>query len=130
MNKNIEVINNSLWAVRFSYVPQIAELGYTGDLNGLEAAAAFTDDGKLVLNKQHEIYPTLKAMMLRIMPNSDQELAAKVDVIQSKEHDSYDRFYMFVLNTEIKRRTIAAKCHGGFNSRIQEVLNFILGKDG
>ena len=129
MNKNIEVINNNLWAVRFSYVPQITELEYTRELNDLEAAAAYTDDGKLILNKQHEIYSTLKAMVLQIMPNSDQELAAKVNVMQSKDHDSYDRFYIFVLETEIKRRTIAEKCHGGF-SRIKKVMNLILGKDG
>lgn len=107
INKNIEVINEKLWAVRFSYLPYITELEYSGDSNRLEfRVASFTNDGKIVLNKQHEIYSILKAMLQRIMPNSDQELVDKINAAKSKEQDQYVKFYLFVLDTEIKRRSI------------------------
>lgn len=67
MNKNIEVINENLWAVNYSFVKMnfIKELSFnnSGDVFAL---AVLTNDGKIVMNKDlpYAVYvPFLKAIM-------------------------------------------------------------------
>lgn len=67
MNKNIEVINENLWAVNYSFVKMnfIKELSFnnSGDVFAL---AVLTNDGKIIMNKDlpYAVYvPFLKAIM-------------------------------------------------------------------
>jgi hypothetical protein len=67
MNPNIQVISENLWAVSFSYV----KAGYIKELsfkpNEGNAGMSYTQDGKLILNKDDEIamkyVKTLKVIM-------------------------------------------------------------------
>ncbi len=125
MNRNIEVINNNLLAVRFSYLPQIPDLKYSGDIYNVDVKlASFTEDGKIVLNKQHELYPTLKAMFQRIMIHTDQELEAKINAMRNKTLDQYEKVYTFILVTEKERRNIQKQYQEKYN-RLKRFLKFI-----
>ena len=55
MNKNIEVINENLWAVNYNYV----QVGYIQELtfnykDNPDRLACITNDGKIVLNKEYD----------------------------------------------------------------------------
>jgi len=108
MNQNIQVINENLWAVNFYYLQYIPELDYKGTKEDLDLkVTSYTNDGKIVLNKNHEIYPTLKNFIPRLMKNTDAELEKKISEMKNKTIDSYEEFYMFALELEINRRSIA-----------------------
>lgn len=108
MNPNIEVINENLWAVNFYHLQYIPELDYEGSLDDLDSKiASYTNDGKTVLNKHHEIYPTLKWLVPRLMENNDRELEKKISEMKSKTRDSYEKLYLFALELETNRRTIS-----------------------
>lgn len=128
MNRNIEVINNNLLAVRFSYLPQIPDLKYSGDTHDVDVKlASFTEDGKIILNKQHELYPTLKAMFQRIMVNTDQELEEKINAMRNKTTDQYEKVYTFILDAEKERRSIFKQCKDKSKkcNRLRKFFKFI-----
>jgi hypothetical protein len=107
MNQNIEVINENLWAVNFYYLRYIPELEYTGSNEDFSKIASYTNDGKTLLNKHNELYPTLKTFIPRLMKNTDADLELKIYGMKNKTRDSYEEFYMFALELEINRRSIA-----------------------
>lgn len=108
MNQNIEVINENLWAINFYYHPYILELEYTGDQENLDLkVASYTNDGKIILNKHNEIYPTLKKFVPALMKNTDDDLEKKLFGMKNKIRDSYEELYMFCLELEINRRSVA-----------------------
>ncbi|WP_096230491.1 hypothetical protein [Thermoanaerobacterium sp. RBIITD] len=128
MNKNIEIINENLWAVNFHHLRYIKDLPYTcNDPDSLDKVASLTDNGIIVLNKSHEIYPTLKQLFPRLMQNTDKELLMKIDYMQDKNRDGYDRVYKYCLNAVLKRRMVKKQ----FNEQSKEkpifkqILNFI-----
>lgn len=127
-NPNIEVINDHLWAVNFYYVRYIDDLTYhCDDHDALDKPASITNDGVIILNKSHEIYPILKNLISRIMESTDYELMGKLDYMKDKDRDGYDRFYKLVLETEVKRRSVEKQHKGQLKGKspLKRLLNFI-----
>lgn len=93
MNKNIEVINENLWAVEFEYVKMgfIKEFTFN-KVNGSDYAT-LTQDAKIILNKNKPIYKSIVRYLLIIMKMPGNQLACDKG------------FYKFikVINTETKK---------------------------
>lgn len=74
MNKNIEVINENLWAVEFEYV----SMGYIKELIFSKTKPSdyycFTKDGKIILNKNQSYYKDMLKMLNVIMKFKDEQL--------------------------------------------------------
>ncbi len=112
MNKNIEVINENLWAVNQHYVKN----GYIKELSNLEGFnpelhdANLTNDGILILNTCSPVYDTLKKITVRVMEKADDELQVAHKSMQSISNpDGYEKMYLSVLGWEIKRRCVRAE---------------------
>ena len=62
MNKNIEIINKKLWAVRFSWLDFIPEISIKPDPTAPieEEPGRITNDGLMILNKDHQGYLRLR----------------------------------------------------------------------
>lgn len=109
MNLNIEVIAPDLWAVNFQWVKNgwIKELCFVPDAKCNCKYACLKDDGTMVINKGSEFYPMLKSFMLKIMQRTDSELNDSVQILNNKAVlDNYERFYLNVMEWEIKRRCV------------------------
>ncbi len=123
MNQNIEVINHDLWAVNFNLLPYIHELAYAGSHDDLDVKiASFTQDGKIVLNKSHEIYSVLMLLLQRLMKNKDQDIKKKINEMRSKESDPTEEFYIFALDLELKRRSISKEYARGKPFSIKNLI--------
>lgn len=109
MNPNIEVIAPDLWAVNFQWVKEgwIKELRFVPDAKCNCEYACLKDDGTMVINKGSDFYPMLKSFMLKIMQRTDSELNDSVQNLNNKAVlDNYERFYLNVMEWEIKRRCV------------------------
>lgn len=77
MNPNIEVINENLWAVEFAYVNQ----GWVKDLSFTSTKPSdyycFTQDGKVVLNKDQSHCKDLLKMLNIIMKFRGEQLGTE-----------------------------------------------------
>lgn len=92
MNKNIEVINENLWAVNQQYV----KLGYIKELSTLPGMSpetkpiSLTEQGILVLNTVDPVYDITRKLLIRIMQHSDEQLQDAYEKMQKvKEPDAY-----------------------------------------
>lgn len=112
MNKNIEVINENLWAVNSAYIRMglIQELVPLSEgITSENPYASLTNDGILILKNESEFYPILKNLMQRIMGHSDEQLKFAEDKMRKvSEQDAYEKMYLNVLEWEIKRRCVKA----------------------
>lgn len=76
MNKNIEVINESLWVVDFDHI----KMGWIKDISfnnpNPSDYATFTKDGKIVLNKNKPIYKVMTRYLSIIMKMHSNHLAS------------------------------------------------------
>ena len=112
MNKNIEVINENLWAVnsayiKMGYIPELVPLA-EGDISK-NPYASLTNDGILILKSESEFYPILKNLMQRIMQHTNKQLLYAILKMRSiSEPDAYEKMYLNVLDWEIKRRYVKA----------------------
>jgi hypothetical protein len=128
MNKNIEVINPYLWGVNYHHLKFIKELTYQDNSPGaLEKPASLTNDGIIVLNKSHEMYPTLKQFFPKIMESTDEELLYKIKYMKDKDRDGYDRVYKYCLDAEAKRRFLEKEFQKQNKGKplIRKILNFL-----
>lgn len=81
MNKNIEVINEKLWAVNFSLIQYIKEISYTPDpyYEAYKEFGRMLDDKAVVLlNKDHAGYQLTKQFLLKAMRYSNSKLKRKI----------------------------------------------------
>lgn len=109
MNKNIEVINENLWAVNIQYVK-------SGYINGLRiipdtktGQLNVTDAGIIVIDKASVLYPALKMLFLKIMHKTTDELEEILAKgIHMKTLDKVDDLLINVVGWEIKRRCVKA----------------------
>lgn len=109
MNPNIEVIAPDLWAVNFQWVKEgwIKELRFVPDAKCNYEYICLKDDGTMVINKGSEIYPVLKKFILKLMQLTDSELEIAAQNLKNKALlDNYERFYLNVMEWEIKRRCV------------------------
>ena len=74
MNRNIEVINENLWAVNQYYVKQgfIQELKILPNKTPELYDISLTNQGILVLNKAAYSYEVTKLLVIRIMRHTDE----------------------------------------------------------
>lgn len=112
MNRNIEVINENLWAVNQYYV----KVGYIKELKNLPSkkpekhGISLTNQGILILNTADPVYSITRKLLLRIMEHSDEQLQFAVHEIREvQEPDGYEKMYLNVLEWEIKRRFVKAE---------------------
>lgn len=111
MNKNIEVINENLWAVNQEYV----KAGYIRDIVTLSGQTpeknpiSLHDYGILILNKNDPAYEITRKTLIRIMGHTDNQLKfAHEKMISLKKTDAYEKMYLNVLGWEIERRCVRA----------------------
>lgn len=111
MNRNIEVINEHLWAVNREYV----KAGYIKELtpiigsDDINEYASLTDDGIMILNKRSELYPTLKLFIPKIMAYTDEVLLHCMESVKVNVSDNYEKLYLNVMEWEVKRRCVMAE---------------------
>lgn len=148
MNSNIEVINENLWAVEFAYVNQ----GWIKDLSFCQTKPSdyfcFTQDGKIVLNKDQSYYKDILKILNIIMKFRDEQLGSekgyyfflrifipKADnltdqafekFIQSAQLDQVQKLFNQLSDLEQKRRIIHAEYIKGIKkpSGIDKIKKF------
>jgi hypothetical protein len=85
MNRNIEVIKEHLWSVRFSLIPFIDEISYNEDLS--EHNHFFlAGNGTIVLNQESNIYEHIKDAFLKLNNRSNLMLNSKLKKLNRKSN--------------------------------------------
>lgn len=101
MNRNIEVINENLWAVNMQYLKE----GYIEELklvpNTEIGQINLSNTGKIILDSGARAYPALKKMFLIYMQKPADEL---VQIMNMPKRDSLDGLCENVIGWELKRR--------------------------
>jgi len=107
MNKNIEIINEHLWAVKFSFLPFISEIDYKPDpeIPAYEEFGRVTNDGLLILNKDYPGFQILKEWMPKLMKKKDKQLNKEIKASQVlKNKTDWQNVYAAMLQVEAERR--------------------------
>jgi hypothetical protein len=107
MNQNIEVINPQLWAVKFSFFPFISEIEYTPDseVPPGEESGCITNDGLIILNKDHPGYDLLKDLFPKLMMKTSRQLKKQLKTAKlMKSKSIYENLYATMLVVEAERR--------------------------
>ncbi len=110
MNRNIEVINEHLWAVNMQYV----KAGY---IDGMKLLPDKEYDqinlggsGVIIIDKGSKLYPALKELFPVVMQKPTEELQLLLDGVKNPELlDALDDLCVNVVGWEIKRRCIKAE---------------------
>lgn len=108
MNKNIEVINKDLLAVKFSLLPLIKEIDYTPDeeIPAYEEFGRVTCDGILLLNKDYPAFRIFKDWMPRLMKKKDKQLKREIKASEAlKNKTDWQVAYSAMLQVELERRS-------------------------
>lgn len=110
MNKNIEVINEHLWAVNMQYV----KAGYIKGLKLLpdkvSEQISLTNAGIIIIDKSSKLYPALKLLFTKAMTKTADELQAILKMGNGLEPlDKADDLMINVVGWEIKRRCVRAE---------------------
>lgn len=109
VNKNIEIINPSLYALRFSLIPFIKEIEY----KPYDEIPAYQEpmrldrsNGILLLNKDHAGYELVKDAALKAMSKrKNGQLERELLILKHKKNkDKYMIFYETALMVELERR--------------------------
>jgi hypothetical protein len=107
LNKNIEVINKNLWAVKFSFLPFISEIDYKPDpdIPAYEEFGRATNDGILILNKDYAGFNILKEHIPKVMKKKDKQLKKEIKASQAlKNKTDWQNVYYAMLQIEAERR--------------------------
>lgn len=107
MNKNIEVINSHLWAVKFSFLPFISEINYVPDakIPIHEESGRITNEGILILNKDYPAFHILKDWFPKLMEKKDRQLKKEIEASKVlKNKNDWQNAYASMLQVEIERR--------------------------
>lgn len=101
MNRNIEVINENLYAVNMQYLKE----GYIEELklvtNTEIGQINLSNTGKIILDSGSRAYPALKKMFLIYMQKPTDEL---MEIMNMPKSDSLDGLCENVIGWELKRR--------------------------
>lgn len=119
MNKNIEIINSHLWAVRFNLIPLIPEIDYKPDseIPEFEEFGRIVNNGVLLLNKDYKGYSILKEWFPKLMKKTDKQLIKEIKTGQTLNNKSdWELIYALMLQIELERR---AKERGVVNGHNQ-----------
>lgn len=106
MNRNIEVINENLWAVNMQYLKEgyIEELKLIPDVE--IGQINLSNTGKIILDSGARAYPALKKMFLIFMQKPTDEL---METMKMPKRDSLDGLCENVIGWELKRRCVKAE---------------------
>ncbi len=107
MNKNIEVINEKLWAVRFSYLDYIQEISIKPDpsIPLHEELGRIAPGGLMILNKDHPGFEILKGMFPKLMKKNQKQLDKELmNSLLFKTKTDYEALYYSMLRVEKERR--------------------------
>lgn len=106
MNRNIEVINENLWAVNMQYLKEgyIEELKLIPDVE--IGQINLSNTGKIILDSGARAYPALKKMFLIFMQKPTDEL---MKTMKMPKRDSLDGLCENVIGWELKRRCVKAE---------------------
>lgn len=106
MNRNIEVINENLWAVNMQYLKEgyIEELKLIPDVE--IGQINLSNTGKILLDSGARAYPALKKMFLVFMQKPTDEL---MEIMKMPKRDSLDGLCENVIGWELKRRCVKAE---------------------
>lgn len=111
MNKNIEVINENLWAVDFEYIKQGWIQGLTFIVPKPSDSACFTNDGKLILNKKHDLYKDICKLTKIIMKFRDEQLGTEegyhffIKILVPKAEDLNEQAFEKFINSDLLKYT-------------------------
>lgn len=107
MNKNIEVINENLWAVDFEYIKQGWIQGLSFSVPKPSDSACITNDGKLILNKQHALYKDICKLIKIIMKFRDVQLGTEegyrffIKIFVPKAEDLNEQAFEKFVNSDL-----------------------------
>jgi hypothetical protein len=107
MNKNIEVINKKLLAVRFTLLQYISDIDYKPDdeVVAHEEFGRVTNDGVLLLNKDYPGFRILKEWIPKLMKKKDKQLTREIKAGQLINNKTdWQIAYNAMLQIEIERR--------------------------
>jgi hypothetical protein len=107
LNKNIEVINLHLWAVRFHLIPLIPEIDYKPDseIPEYEEFGRVINTGVLLLNKDYKGYHIFKEWLPKIMGKTDKQISKEIKAGQALINKSdWEMIYLLMLQVELDRR--------------------------
>ena len=107
MNKNIEVINPDLYAVRFSLIPLMSDIDYKPDneVPAYEEPLRVSNDGVIVLNKDNQLFEILKSQFPKTMKKKDKQLKKELNYLKSaKNKTDYHWIYLGIVEAEMQRR--------------------------
>lgn len=104
MNRNIEVINNELWGVRFSLLNYIKEINIEPDpeIPFEKECGRLANNGIIILNKDYPFYNLIKAWLPRIMLKTDKQLKQEIKNAETKNAGQI--VYKAMLQLETERR--------------------------
>lgn len=114
LNRNIEVINPNLYALKFSHIPYIKEIDY----KPYEDIPAYHEpmridraNGIILINKDHAGYELVKNALVRAMskPKNGQLERELLMLKKQKNKDKYMIFYESALMVELERRLYLEK---------------------
>ena len=107
MNKNIEVINPHLWAVKFSWLPWLSDLevnldpAYSSD----EQILAISDEGIVLLNKDNQVYQLYRTYFPRFQHLKPKILRQLLMALESIPHrTSVQEVQKLIIQLELERR--------------------------
>lgn len=107
MNKNIEIINKNLWAVKFSHLPYIEEIDIEPDaLMPLEEEPGrIASGGLMILNKDYPGFNILKDFFPRLMKKKDKQIDKDLQNFRlRKTLTEWESLYHAMLQVEKERR--------------------------
>ena len=111
LNSNIEVINDSLYALKFSFIPYISEVKYKADKEFpayQEPARLDKENGIILLNKDHAGYELIKDAFIRAMKKNGNNLERDLLILKTKKDKTQIQvFYQCALECELERRLYA-----------------------
>ena len=108
-NPNIEIINPSLWAVRFSLIPMIPQISYKPDPEcRLETLPGqLSPDGIMLLNKDYRLYERIRKTTLIAMGLNDRVLKKEIaEFSKVPAKNPGHVIYLYCLRAEVERRKL------------------------
>lgn len=108
INKNIEVINNNLYALRFGLIPFIKEIEYTPyeEIPQYEEPIRIDKaNGVIILNKDHKGYELIKDAMIMAMNKKNIQLEKNLLTLKRlKNKDNLQIILESAYTIELERR--------------------------
>jgi hypothetical protein len=135
MNANIEVINDHILAVDFRLIPGIKDIRYeskqAAETNIDDLLFSFSYDGRVLLNKNSQLYDMAKGIFIGFDKYSDKELIEIKDCGEVHcENDIADMMIPFIrewIGRELERRGLF-RMHVRSNKGLSKVIKIILTK--